>query len=176
MRVKKAHATESSKEKARGWRTIVLGMGNPILTDDCVGLRVAQEVAAWLASPTGAPYAGTVTVEESSLAGLSLLDLLAGYDRAIIVDSIQTRGGKVGALYRLSADDFASTVRLASPHDVNFFTALELGRRVGIAMPADVVVLAIEVQDTSTFGEACTPPVEAAIPRAVEAVLAEIRR
>ncbi len=157
-------------------RVIVLGMGNPILTDDSVGLRVARAVAGWLASPEGAGYADSVTVEESSVAGFSLLDLLAGYDRAVIVDAIQTRAGRPGDIYHLSVDDFASTVRLTSPHDINLFTALEFGKQMGISMPQDVAILAIEVEDMVTFSEACTPTVEAAIPRAVEAVLVEIRR
>jgi hydrogenase maturation protease len=157
-------------------RTVVLGMGNPILTDDSVGLRVAQAVSGWLGTPEGAPFSASVRVEESSLAGFSLLDLLAGQERAIIVDSIITREGVPGAIYRLAVDDFTTTVRLHSPHDINLFTALELGKQLGIEMPSDVVILAIEAADTSTFGEGCTPTVEAAIPGALQAVISEITR
>jgi hydrogenase maturation protease len=157
-------------------KTIVLGMGNPILSDDCVGLRVAQAVSAWLETAEGAPYRPIVTVEESSLAGFSLLDLLAGQERAIIVDSILTREGIPGSIYRLSTDDFNTTVRLRSPHDINLFTALELGRQMGVIMPSDVVILAIEAADTTTFGESCTPQVEEAIPKALAAVVEEVRR
>ena len=70
-------------------KTLVLGLGNPILSDDGVGLRVARELENRLDQQE-------VTVVETSMAGLDLLDLLAGYDRAIIVDAIQTVGGKVG--------------------------------------------------------------------------------
>jgi hydrogenase maturation protease len=157
-------------------KIVVLGMGNPILTDDSVGLRVAQSLTSWLQTPAGAPYAARVQVEESSLAGFNLLDLLAGQDRAIIVDSILTRDGTPGAIYRLAVDDFNTTVRLTSPHDINLFTALELGKQLGIQMPSDVVILAIEAADTTTFGEGCTPAVDAAIPVALELVIAEIAR
>ncbi len=157
-------------------KIVVLGMGNAILCDDSVGLKVAQEVQRWLSTPEGRPFADRVTVEESSLAGFSLLDILSGYDRAIIVDSILTRGGTPGHIHHLGLEDFASTVRLVSPHDINLFTALELAKQLHIPMPSHISILAIEVEDTSTFTEACTPQVEAAIPRAVEAVLAEIQR
>jgi hypothetical protein len=53
---------------------------------------------------------------------------------------------------------------------------LELGKQLGIEMPSDVVILAIEAADTTTFGEGCTPAVEAAIPVALELVIAEIAR
>ncbi len=73
-------------------KTVVLGLGNPILTDDGVGLRVARELEGRLDQQEA-------TVMETSLAGLNMLDLLAGYDRAIIIDAIQTIGGKAGQIY-----------------------------------------------------------------------------
>ena len=148
-------------------RTLVLGLGNPILSDDGVGFRVAQALE-------GRFDPERVTVMESSLAGLSLLGLLLGYDRAIIIDSIQTKKWKVGEVYRLDAGDFATTQHATSPHDVNLTTALELGKRLSLAVPREITIFAIEVQDVTTFGEACTPEVEKAIPKAVEAVAMEL--
>ena len=150
-------------------KTLVLGLGNPILSDDSVGFRVAQAVM-------GRFDEKEATVMESDLAGLSLLDLLLGYDKVIIIDSIQTREGKVGQVYRLSPEDFAATRHAVSPHDVNLLTALELGKRLGLEMPREIVILAIEVQDVTTFSESCTPEVERAIPRVVEMVAREVER
>ena len=108
------------------------------------------------------------------MAGLSLLDLLAGYDRAIIVDAIQTVGGKVGQIYRLDPQAFDSTRHTCSPHDVNFATALELGNRLGLALPQQIVIFAIEVAEASTFSEECTPEVRRAIPVCVEMIIQEL--
>ena len=72
-------------------KTLVLGLGNPILSDDGVGLRVARAVESQLSQQE-------ITVMETSMGGLSLLDLLTGYDRAIIIDAIQTRGGRGSGL------------------------------------------------------------------------------
>lgn len=148
-------------------KTLVLGMGNPILSDDGVGIRVAQEIQKSLADPE-------VTVAEAALGGLALLDLLPGYDRVIIIDAIQTEGGKVGALYRLGVDDFAFAKHLSSPHDMNFFTALELGARLGMAIPPEITIFAVEVEDVTTVSEECTPKVKEAIPACVETVLREL--
>ncbi|MFC1932786.1 hydrogenase maturation protease [Chloroflexota bacterium] len=148
-------------------KTLVLGLGNPILTDDGVGPQVAKELEGRLDQRE-------VTVMETSLGGLSLLDLLTGYDKAIIIDAIQTVGGKVGQIYRLEPEAFNATRHAASPHDVNFATALELGNKLGLALPRQIDILAIEVADVTTFSDECTPDVECAIPICAEIVIQEL--
>lgn len=148
-------------------KTLILGLGNPILSDDGVGLRVAGELKGRLDQQEA-------TVMETSMAGLSLLDALAGYDKAIIIDAIQTVEGKAGQIYRLDPEAFNTTRHAASPHDVNFATALELGNRLGLALPQQIVIFAIEVADASTFSEECTPEVKGAIPVCVEMIIQEL--
>ena len=104
-----------------------------------------------------------------------MLDLLAGYDRAIIIDAIQTTGGKVGQIYRLKPEAFNTTRYTSSLHDVNFATALELGKKLNMALPQQIVIFAIEVEDVTTFGEQCSPEVERAIPVCVEMVRKELK-
>ncbi|MBA7698006.1 hypothetical protein ES703_106680 [subsurface metagenome] len=111
---------------------------------------------------------------ESSAAGLGLLDLITGYDKLIIVDAIQTKGGQAGKIYRLSVENLSDTRHLASPHDINLATALELGKKLGLALPQRIIIFAIEVVDVTTFGEKCTPEVEKAIPLAVSTVANEL--
>jgi len=108
-----------------------------------------------------------------------LLDTIAGYDCAIIVDAVQTRAGKPGDVYRLCLDDlraWQTSFYSVSTHSLSLPDALALGRSLGLALPGDdaLAVIAVEVEDVLTFGEACTAAVAAAIPRAVEAVLAEL--
>ena len=150
-------------------KTLVLGVGNPILSDDGVGLRVAKELKGRLDQPE-------VTIMETSIVGLSLLDLLTGYDRVIIIDAIQTVGGEVGQIYRLDPETLHATRHTASPHDVNFATALELSKRLGMALPQRIVIFAIEVADASTFSEECTPEVRKAIPVCAEMIIQELSR
>jgi len=148
-------------------KTLVLGLGNPILSDDGVGIRVARALEGRLNQQE-------ITVMETSMAGLSLLDLLANFNRAIIIDAIQTTGGKAGQIYRLEQDAFDATRHAATPHDVNFATALELGNRLGLALPQQIIIFAIEVENVSSFREECTPEVERAIPVCVEKVIQEL--
>ncbi len=148
-------------------KALVLGLGNPILSDDGVGIRVAEELE-------GKVDPQEVTVLETSMAGLDLLNMLADYDRAIIIDAIQTVGGQAGDIYQLEPGALDSTQHAASPHDVNFATALELGRRLGLPLPRQIIIFAIEVADASTFSEKCTPDVRGAIPGCVEMIIQEL--
>jgi hydrogenase maturation protease len=148
-------------------KTLVLGLGNPILSDDSVGFRVIQELKARFNKPN-------LTLVESSASGLSLLDLITGYDKLIIVDAIKTEGGEAGKIYRLGAENLGAVRHSASPHDINLATALELGRKLGAALPQQIIILAIEVADVTTFSEKCTPEVERVIPLAVSLVAEEL--
>lgn len=148
-------------------KTLILGLGNPILSDDGVGVWVARALEGRLNQQQ-------ITVVESSMGGLSLLDLLVNFDRAIIIDAIQTNEGKAGQVYRLEPEAFNATRHASTPHDVNFATALELGKRLGLALPQQIIIFAIEVEDVTTFGEECTPKVREAIPVCVEMVIQEL--
>lgn len=148
-------------------KSIVVGLGNPILTDDGIGNRIAEALHDQVGPE--------VDVVEASLAGFNLLDLLKGYDTAVLVDAIQTEGGKAGDIYKLCREDLAFSQRLSSVHDINFFTAWELGERVGVKLPERLVIFAIEAEDVLTFGETLTPQVEAVVPEACRLVLTELR-
>jgi len=148
-------------------KTLILGMGNPILSDDGVGIWVARTLEGRLNQQE-------ITVTEASMAGLNLLDLLVNFEKAIIIDAIQTLGGKVGQVYRLEPETFDATRHATTPHDVNFATALELGKRLGLALPHQITIFAIEVEDVTTFSEECTPEVERAIPVVADLVMGEL--
>ena len=78
---------------------------------------------------------------------------------------------KAGQIYRLGPEAFDATRHAASPHDVNFATVLELGNRLGLALPQQIVIFAIEVENVAAFSEECTPQVERAIPVCVKMAL-----
>jgi hydrogenase maturation protease len=149
-------------------RTLVIGLGNPLVTDDSVGLRVAAALRHILADRPD------VDVAEDYWGGLRLMERLIGYDRAIIVDAIVT-GAPPGTIHRLTPDDLP-TQHSASAHDVNLPTALEFGRQAGARLPqtSDILLVAVEAADILSFGQRCTPAVEAAIPAAVDVVLQAI--
>jgi hydrogenase maturation protease len=151
-------------------KILILGLGNPLIGDDSVGLRVVEELKTRLADRTD------VEVSEDYWGGLRLMERLIGFDRAVVVDAIQT-GAAPGTIHRLTPDGIP-TQRSASAHDVNLSTALEFGRQAGAKLPdnRDILLIGIEAEDVLTFSENCTAAVQAAIPRAVEAVVEIIDR
>jgi len=70
-------------------KTLILGMGNPIMGDDGVGIWAARALKDRFNEEE------EVTVMETSMAGLNLLELMADYDRAILIDAIKTGKGEV---------------------------------------------------------------------------------
>jgi hydrogenase maturation protease len=148
-------------------KTLILGLGNDILTDDGVGLHVIRQLKTKIDDKDTA-------VAEASLAGLGLLDLLVGYETVIVVDAIQTKQGKIGEIYRLDPGNLSTTRHMASTHNVNFASALEFGRQLGLVLPEKIIIFAVEVADVDTFSEECTPPVKNSIPRCVDKILKEI--
>jgi hydrogenase maturation protease len=152
-------------------KTLLLGMGNPILSDDAIGVRLAADFKAAFA-----PRPGLDIVEECSVGGLNLLDLFRGYRQAIVLDSLQTSPSAPGAWHRFTATALRDTVHLSNLHDANFATALELGRRLGLALPDDknIHILAVEIQDNRTFSDRMTPALERAYPRVRSAILKEL--
>jgi hydrogenase maturation protease len=153
-------------------RTLLLGMGNPLLADDAVGCRLAADVARVLHHT-----ARFDAVSDCSVGGLNLLEVVDGYDRLIAIDSIKTVGGQPGAWYRFTADSLAGTMHLSNVHDANFATALELGRRLGMRLPPpnECHIFAVEIADNLTFSEELTPQVSTAYPEVLHEVTREIR-
>ncbi len=153
-------------------RTLLLGLGNPILTDDSVGIRLAADIAARLGARPGVDV-----LPDCPLTGLGLLDVLPGYDRIIVLDSIRTAGGIPADWYRFTAESLRETTHLSNIHDANFATALELGRRMGRPLPFDreIHILAVEVEENAAFSEALSPRLAEAYPRILEEVCAEVR-
>jgi hydrogenase maturation protease len=146
---------------------LVLGVGNVIVRDDGVGVYVARELA-------GRVPPGAVDVEETDVASIELIDILAGYEKALIIDAIKTDGGVPGTVYRLTLDDFERTVHLANIHGINLPTAVKIGRGLEISMPGEIVILAVEVENITEFGETMTDAVAAAVPTAVDMALSEL--
>lgn len=159
-------------EKIHSKRTLLLGMGNPILRDDAIGIRLTRDIERKLA-----PLNGLEIVSDCSLGGLNLLTLLEGYDRLIVIDSIKTRTGHCGDWYYFTADGLQMTRNLSCVHDANFATSLELGRRMGMKLPPDekIHIFAVEVTDNQTFDEKMSRGLEAGFPELARTLLARVQ-
>ena len=152
--------------------TRIIGLGNSILSDDGVGIYAAREIVRRLAD---AGLQAGVDVQESEVAGFALMELMAGWKRIILIDSIQFDGLEPGTVVRIDPDDLRTSYRIRSVHDIDLPTALELGRRMGLAMPSRLLIFGIQAEDPLTLGESLTDAAARGMNEAVDLVLKEIR-
>ncbi len=134
-------------------RTLVLGMGNPILSDDGIGLILARNLAGKI------PGVDTASI---SLAGLELIDILAGYDHVFLIDAAIGTGGEPGELKEIC--DGKGALHLFTSHGVNFYDLIRMGRDAGIKMPEPVSVFGIEIGNATDFGTSLSPEMLSALP------------
>jgi hydrogenase maturation protease len=152
---------------------IVVGLGNPILGDDGVGWKVAEEVKNRLEEKsTGLPQPLPVAVECCSLGGLSLMEQLIGFDRAIIVDAFAVNR-PAGTIFAVGLKELPnhSSLHAASAHDTSLQNALAMGRTMGAHLPKEVTLVGVATEQQFEFSEELTPNVAAAVPQAVQIVL-----
>ena len=140
-------------------RVVVLGLGNPVVSDDRVGLAVAAAVCSLLHE---SPVPG-VDVLISTRGGFELVDLLNGYGRAILIDCLSLPSPIAGRVRRVGLDDVAGCARLVNAHEISITEAYRLAALLDIRMPEDLEILAIEGADTRTISEQMTPEVAAAV-------------
>jgi hydrogenase maturation protease len=138
--------------------TLVLCLGNNMLHDDGVGWAVASALEDCVAD-------GAV-VRRSALSGFYLLDELTGWERAIVVDAVQTGRHPPGTVLSFPFEALGTDAG-PSPHAVGLPSVVRLGRQSGVPLPARIHIVAIEVADMETFAEDLTPAVRAAVPEAV---------
>jgi len=150
-------------------KTIVLGVGNRILGDDGVGVHVANELRNHVKNTN-------VVIDEATTGGMNLLDLIIGYDKAIIIDAVKTEYGRNGDVKRIPLTEF-STMHSCNPHDVSLTEAIEMAKRMGEdRIPGEIVVIGVLMKETPReFKEVLSSKIAAAVPRAVELVLNEIK-
>jgi len=155
---------------------MIFGLGNPLLGDDGVGWAIAQEIQTRLATVQKDLEAKSnyrVEVDSLSLGGLSLMERLAGCQKAILIDSVVTGNHPLGTVLHFNMEDLPEETigHMSSAHDVSLPTALEVGRSMGVQLPQKIVIVAVESQIVYEFSEELSPPVTAAVPEAATLVM-----
>jgi hydrogenase maturation protease len=146
-------------------RCLVVGLGNELIGDDAVGIRVAR-VLERLTLPAG------VEVHARPALGLDLIDVLSDWERLVLVDAMKT-GRPPGTCTVLDLSEIGSLAQCpACSHSfgVAEIVALAARLRPDVA-PAKIVVVGVEARVLDRFGTALSDEVRAALPGAVDEVL-----
>ncbi len=147
-------------------KTLVVGLGNPILGDDGIGWQIAQTLQRIKEIPSD------VTIECLAIGGISLMEALIDYDRAILIDSIVTHQVAVGTVtcYKLGDLPNMTSGHMSSAHDTSLVDALQMGQSLGANLPEDITIVVVESEKVYEFSEEMTPPVAAAVPPALKII------
>ncbi|MHA1947011.1 MAG: hydrogenase maturation protease [Candidatus Hodarchaeales archaeon] len=149
-------------------KILVLGIGNELAGDDIIGIKAVQEVSR--IGPQSVDY------KQISTGGLQILETMLGYDKVLIVDSIETNSPNKRIL-RLGANDFAEATFLASPHDINFPTAMEIGKKtVPELMPKVIRIIGIEIPIQEIITDEVLPETMEKLPFLKKLIIEEITR
>ena len=141
-------------------RTIIMGLGNPILGDDGIGWSIAESLREEIHDPH-------ITISCLARGGLYLMERLVGYDRAILIDATIAREGEPGEISVVPLEELTvHPVRYTlSVHDTSLPMAVEMGRQVGLDLPRSITAILISTQDIDTFTTVISSPLLAAVPK-----------
>ncbi|MDR1421291.1 MAG: hydrogenase maturation protease [Coriobacteriales bacterium] len=147
----------------------ILCVGNMLMRDEGVGPRMAEELRAHCEFPD------TVEVLDRGVLGMALLSDIRRFDALLVVDAVDGTGHPPGTVVRFGPSDIAPYEALHGAHDARLIDVLQAAALLG-PIP-ETHCLGVQVLDRSppAFSIGLTPPVEAAIPLLLAAVLDFIR-
>jgi hydrogenase maturation protease len=144
-------------------RITIMGIGNQLMRDEGVGVRVAEVLGATLEFPDN------VNVLDAGTMGMGILHLFSECDFMLVVDAVDGTGEPAGTVVRMSPDELAPNQVLHSLHDVRLVDVLSAASLMGTCPETECI--GIQIADMAQMEIGLTPRVERAVPSAVAAVL-----
>ncbi len=144
----------------------IIGIGNILLKDEGVGVRVIQELMDNYTFPTN------IQLIDGGTLGPHLLNYIKGFEEIIVIDAIQG-GEEPGTLYKFLLDQIPLEVTTKlSTHQVGVLEVLSQVKLLG-EQPR-VTFIGVEPQDISPWGMELTPFVKDKIPALIEIIFSEL--
>ena len=144
---------------------LVLGIGNILMTDEGVGVRVVEAM-------NGMDLPPGVELFDGATAGLDLLDVLAEREKVVVIDAMDC-DAEPGSVFRLTPDDLVPAEGAEmSAHDIGLMETLVLAGQIGIA-PKQVVIFGIKPERVEA-GLTLSASIAAVVPNVIDMVLAEV--
>jgi hydrogenase maturation protease len=147
--------------------TAVIGLGNPLLRDEGIGIVLLEELRK-----EGA-FSGTVEGIDAGTSSFSILHLLPGRKKAVFLDCA-FMGLEPGTIARFTPEQVRSANAFSSHsfHNGNLLQILDLAKQLGDC-PREVVIFGIEPQ-TIGQGQGLSPLLQSKIPQYLEEIRKEL--
>ena len=143
-------------------RTLVMGIGNPLMGDEGFGPRVVEELLSRYAIPED------LQVIDAGTMGFTILNLFSEADRVLVVDALDGTGHEPGTLLTLTPEDMAPSQIMHSLHDTRLTDVLQAAQLIGLE--PEVTCIGVQIERIVHWNTELSPVVEAAIPLACDAV------
>ena len=150
-----------------GKKTLVLGVGNPLMRDDGVGPRVIELLRS------GFTFPQHVDVVDAGTMSFMILDLLRGVDELIIIDAVRDTGERPGTVFRMTPEEIAPNQVPHSLHDMRLVDVLQAAELMG-SMP-NTIAFGVQIETIEEWVLELSALVDAAVPIAAGAVLEELK-
>jgi hydrogenase maturation protease len=144
-------------------RITVMGIGNPLMMDEGVGVRVMEVMMGTLQFPEN------VTLIDAGTMGMGILNIFQECDYLLVIDAVDGTGEPPGTVVRLSPEDLAPNQVKHSMHDIRLVDVLEAAMLMGNRPQAECI--GVQIEDMGAVRIGLTPDVEAAVPAALAAAL-----
>lgn len=116
---------------------LVLALGNDIMGDDGAALEAAGILEK--------KFADEIDIFKVSSAGFMLLDILEGYEKVIIIDTILATTAP-GNFRELTLDELTGRLS-SSPHYAGLPEVIDLADMLKIKFPDEIKIFVIEIED-----------------------------
>ena len=144
-----------------------MGIGNTIRGDDGIGIYIAEEIKKKLVNKKN-----NVTVISTETAGLNLLDLIAGYSKLIIVDSIQvSSNNELGHMFELEVNQINSSNSHFNSHDIDFSKLFKIGKKFKIKLPKEIKIYGVGISSVKGFNQKCNFQLQKMIPDIAQCII-----
>jgi hydrogenase maturation protease len=144
---------------------LVLGVGNLLLSDEGVGVHVAQRMMTMDMPPE-------VRVVEGGTDGFGLVNVITEADRMILIDAVKG-GGQPGSIYRFEIEDCPPypDIFKTSVHQISILEVINLSSLIGT--PPRTTIIGIEPASLE-MGMELSPVVAAKVPRVIQMIKEEV--
>jgi len=147
-------------------KILILGLGNILLGDEGVGVRIAQQLSSQ-------SLPDEIEVIDGGTAGYELLNLLEGRDKVIIVDAVKTED-KPGSVYKMDLSVLQEdTTKQLSLHQFGLKNVFKMASLMDIN--PEVTLVGVVPKDYQIYHIGLSEDVEKAIPLVIETILQEIK-
>jgi hydrogenase maturation protease len=146
--------------KKENKKILILGMGNDILTDDGIGIKLTKVLQEKYSDPN-------IVYDTLSIGGLEIIEYIKDFRTVIIIDAIKTLNGIPGTVYQFIPDDFKETSHLSNIHDISFLTSLKLAKKLDIPIPENIHIIAVEIVEDMVFSNDFTPQIQEKYPEII---------